>query len=786
MHTRRNRYDTPHPELADPVPADEGEITTPRSDTMSLSPASNLTELVLLGDDVSALIAGELAERGDVASVTSPSGSIKHELPDDAESVPSPVASVKEEPADDAAMSAFLATPTSPVHSPGLTSPPAAVGEASPPSAPPADAAGGGEHPPIFSCMRKQKTRFLPGRSTSARQKGKQRASGTPPRSATTASGDYAPTVAPNPVAASSSEAREAPASASPTDPAPGALIPRKASPTGVAPGPAPAHTGTVPQNPSTTGSSDDRVPLLGLDIGCRTFSFTFPPNEMDTGRNLSASPRTLTSSCEARSGVAGDACSGTSLANDPPACASVASSPTSRDRRPYAFSSRIPGPSSETSSVISYLDLNASAPAPPPQASTSVAVHPADVDHPTVPTVPLDEIPMPTALQSSTGIAARLAAADRARPARVAPTVAAEPAVLFTPPPEGGFLDTQHAAADDIFAKQLRSQSTAWDEYAGPKCLLQVADLGALATRKWRPPLARDVHDAVSAFLGHNRARLTPPEPDAPIPPEELDHYQGPPYSFFLWGLSQGDVDRIVGRKVLASRGITIIARRFSWLTPYLFGVVRGLRNISDPDEIYDRVKPRLQACLPAILDIAAADNPDVANDPDRAAHEARIMRSLLVTFLDIKEPGGRSTPEFFVYAHIPVINVAALDAARAVLKGVDWYDPLLGRPEFGMPQAHWCLLCHGADHPRGLCPLPNTPDWLGPRHDGRRQRDDDVAPLPGPSTRGGPRGRGRGRGRGHASYDGPPHQYGSRKRPFDDYDDDRHGGRKVPRLGF
>ncbi|KAF7789087.1 hypothetical protein EIP86_000020 [Pleurotus ostreatoroseus] len=226
---------------------------------------------------------------------------------------------------------------------------------------------------------------------------------------------------------------------------------------------------------------------------------------------------------------------------------------------------------------------------------------------------------------------------------------------------------------------------------------------------------------------------------------------------------------------------GRLVLVNDYALANPTYLGVITGL-DITDARAVYNMVRDCLEPLLSPILDIAAEEDEDIARDTDRTVFKKKILDSLQVSFLDIKIPGGTATPEFNVYARLPIEKHKGFLRARSILTSAVWRGAFLGRAGFREPYAHWCLLCHGADHPRGLCPLPTTPGWLGPTTNGRRNEDGDA---PGPLTRDDDR-RPEPRRDGPSRLDrnaqaGPSYQDGSRKRRTD------HPGRadrsKAPR---
>ncbi|KAF7798554.1 hypothetical protein EIP86_009776 [Pleurotus ostreatoroseus] len=365
----------------------------------------------------------------------------------------------------------------------------------------------------------------------------------------------------------------------------------------------------------------------------------------------------------------------------------------------------------SVASSVLSYLDLatgDAHGNAAP---ATSAEPAPANQQPPHPP-------PLTSRVQL-TGIAAQLEAAARARPSATAP----KPANVFvcTPRPAAGFGRIHRLTAGSPFDKQRLDQVCDWDKSSLLKLLLQVVGYGALARRNARRvPIPTAALNLVRGFLGHDGPRLSPPNLDG-----FLDSRQAAPHSFLLWNLSKDDKARLRFQEVISTEDLTIILIDFSLLTPFLLGMITGLDS-HNVDEVYLSVRPTLEGLLPAILDIAAVDNEEAANAP-RGAMITQILDSLEIRLLEKKGAGGRDEPEFYVYAHLPIHSIEHFESAREILMAADWRHSFFGNGTFMKPRDHWCTLCHGVDHPRGLCPLPATPGWLGPPNSGRFHTVDD-----------------------------------------------------------
>ena len=94
-------------------------------------------------------------------------------------------------------------------------------------------------------------------------------------------------------------------------------------------------------------------------------------------------------------------------------------------------------------------------------------------------------------------------------------------------------------------------------------------------------------------------------------------------------------------------------------------------------------------------------------------------FLTSISVTCLNIKERGGALTPRFNIYAkgHVIPLHTTWLELRKYLSERI-YFTPLIGRGEV-KTNPYNCGICHGVEHPRGLCPFPEIPGWNGPKKD-------------------------------------------------------------------
>lgn len=93
------------------------------------------------------------------------------------------------------------------------------------------------------------------------------------------------------------------------------------------------------------------------------------------------------------------------------------------------------------------------------------------------------------------------------------------------------------------------------------------------------------------------------------------------------------------------------------------------------------------------------------------------KFLDSMWITRLDTRSKGATLKPTFNVYANGDIIDNANFwSNMRTHLMERNYYSSQLGQGKAEVNPNH-CSLCHGADHPRGLCPFPTIEGWKGPR---------------------------------------------------------------------
>ena len=188
-------------------------------------------------------------------------------------------------------------------------------------------------------------------------------------------------------------------------------------------------------------------------------------------------------------------------------------------------------------------------------------------------------------------------------------------------------------------------------------------------------------------------------------------------PITFLIHNLTQLEVHVLLSRPIWSSNEITFQVAPVTTTRPnFLFTIL----NFTTLDE-----KEALKAIIEIWNDEATSGFfnrlVNQANDQEKQAVTDGILsfiKSTYVTRLDTKTEGGKRNPQYNVYANGQLIpNNSMWFEIKAFLKGRVYKSTDCGKG-IVKEMNHKCGLCHGCDHPRGLCPFPKVKGWNGGRN--------------------------------------------------------------------
>lgn len=260
------------------------------------------------------------------------------------------------------------------------------------------------------------------------------------------------------------------------------------------------------------------------------------------------------------------------------------------------------------------------------------------------------------------------------------------------------------------------------WEKFAGGKLL--IIPFGDMAHKE-------DLHDQIKNRILYAMAEIAQSKEvgvSAPTPSAEATHSKRFPSSFLVYNLTKPQKNLILDRGVWSSQAITFRATPFFPTNPDFLFTIKGFSTLveSDVTEIICRVWHDNDTTT------FAQSIVDTAPEGDRAPTSLAIrtfLNSMTTKCLNIKERGGSLTPRYNVYADGNSIprHTTWLDLRKYLANRI-YFTPMHGRGIASL-NPYNCGICHGVDHPRGLCPFPDIPGWNGPgknqNTDNRRERN-------------------------------------------------------------
>ena len=223
---------------------------------------------------------------------------------------------------------------------------------------------------------------------------------------------------------------------------------------------------------------------------------------------------------------------------------------------------------------------------------------------------------------------------------------------------------------------------------------------------------LRKRILAAVVDITKSQRAGICPPTPIGKV----IKARRSTPRAFLIHSLTKEEYFTLLKQKVWVSTEITFRVIITKPTCPDLLFTITELssRNTEEVRKMVSTVWQK-ETTRSAIQDIVTSFTATMPQSPQPDIDA--FLASLWVVYLEFRLPGGLLTPQFNIFAkgnffqdHDMWIKV------RGLLSRLLYSSNLLGGT--GIPKAaiHHCNVCHGADHPRGMCPFLALDGWKGP----------------------------------------------------------------------
>ncbi|KAH9020814.1 hypothetical protein EDB84DRAFT_1441687 [Lactarius hengduanensis] len=274
-----------------------------------------------------------------------------------------------------------------------------------------------------------------------------------------------------------------------------------------------------------------------------------------------------------------------------------------------------------------------------------------------------------------------------------------------YTPGPMPPIQDIHPTAPFDNIDLKLVEE---WDAHPGEKLIAVPFDTEARDTNS---------HDLIRAKILTAVAEITNAQ-EANVAALRLKLSTKPsnlPTSFLVYNITAEQAEFLLNRGVWSSRAITFRVTRFAPTCPTFLFALRGFITTTMKD-VFPIVKQVWESEDTKVF-VTQLTNAVPASERERVTLEIdHFLKSMNLVRLDIKEAGNTLNPHFNVHADSNQISHDEIwRRLRAFLINQKYASSMQGQ---ATPQKipYVCTCCHGADHPRGLCPFPSVAGWNGP----------------------------------------------------------------------
>ena len=202
------------------------------------------------------------------------------------------------------------------------------------------------------------------------------------------------------------------------------------------------------------------------------------------------------------------------------------------------------------------------------------------------------------------------------------------------------------------------------------------------------------------------------------PIPSENASRSEKFPNSFLIYNLSDENINTLMQRGVWSSPAITFRVVELNPPRPDFLFTLKGFTT-RDATSILNVVKTVWQGheAQKVINDVVDSFSCPSIRDKIHA-----FLRSVYIKRLNFRTKGNVEAPRFNVYADSRFIPDDDMwFNLRKSLANLPYTTLMLGRGTTEISPST-CSICHGVDHPTGMCKFPKMEGWNGPTHKTKR----------------------------------------------------------------
>ena len=202
------------------------------------------------------------------------------------------------------------------------------------------------------------------------------------------------------------------------------------------------------------------------------------------------------------------------------------------------------------------------------------------------------------------------------------------------------------------------------------------------------------------------------------------------PTITFLIHNLTQSEVNILLGQSVWSSEAITFQVSPITTPRPDFLFTLTNFTTFNEADVHNALLEVWKDRTTTTFFDELVLRAPD---DKKQAVTNGILdfIKSTEIQRLDIKKEKGKLDPHFNVYARGQFLTSDALwYEIKAFLKGRSYKSSECGKGKV-KTENFYCRLCHGCDHPRGLCPFPKLPGWNGGGYRATRPDESEITSV-------------------------------------------------------
>ena len=255
------------------------------------------------------------------------------------------------------------------------------------------------------------------------------------------------------------------------------------------------------------------------------------------------------------------------------------------------------------------------------------------------------------------------------------------------------------------------RTQLQSWLDLPTGKVLARPFDI-EVKYKLNHSNIAMKLRTAVKEITGAPKVTVAQPKRDPNLPRDgPLKH----PITFLIHDISKKDVETLLERTVWSAKEITFQVSEINVKRPNFIFTMEGIATDSTELVLASIGETWNDQETNNFIHKLASAAPNKEEQQNRLNEIIEFLESATVRHLDVRNEGGQENPHYNIYADGEIIqnNTTWLEL-RKFLRGRIYKSNFHGDGKTTATN-FICSLCHGHDHPRGLCAFPHIQGWNG-----------------------------------------------------------------------